>query len=69
LRADPTSISFVNGTANENQIALALPQIKTGLIQLLTNAPPNVGWPSMMIWDINVGMLTLIGIGLAMCSV
>jgi len=49
-------------------IALALPQIKTGLIQLLTDGQPVPGEVSIDLWGISIGLLTLIGVALALRS-
>jgi hypothetical protein len=49
-------------------IAIALPQIKTGLIQLLTAGESVSAGIGMNGWSINMGILTLIGIGLAIRS-
>jgi CubicO group peptidase (beta-lactamase class C family) len=49
-------------------IALALPQIKMGLIQLLTKGPPVARWFSINLWGIAIGLATIIGVGLAIRS-
>lgn len=49
-------------------IATALPQIKTGLIQLLTTGKSISGGIGMNGWGISIGILTLIGVGLAIRS-
>lgn len=49
-------------------IAIALPQIKTGLIQLLTAGESVSGGIGMNGWGISIGIMTLIGIGLAIRS-
>ncbi|HEY9602647.1 MAG TPA: serine hydrolase domain-containing protein, partial [Allocoleopsis sp.] len=49
-------------------IAIALPQIKTGLIQLLTTGESVSGGIGMNEWGISIGILTLIGVGLAIRS-
>jgi CubicO group peptidase (beta-lactamase class C family) len=49
-------------------IAIALPQIKTGLIQLLTDGQPTSRGMSIDLWGISIGILTLIGVGLAIRS-
>lgn len=49
-------------------IAIALPQIKTGLIRLLTTGESVSGGIGMNGWGISIGILTLIGIGLAIRS-
>jgi CubicO group peptidase (beta-lactamase class C family) len=49
-------------------IALALPQIKMGLIQLLTEGPPVSDWFSINLWGIAISLATLTGGGLAIRS-
>ncbi|XGV97573.1 MAG: serine hydrolase domain-containing protein [Leptolyngbya sp. BL-A-14] len=49
-------------------IAFALPQIKTGLIQLLTNGTPPTDGFSVNLWGISLALLTAIGAALAIRS-
>jgi hypothetical protein len=58
----------VSGAALKELAQIALPQIKTGLIQLLTDGQPTSRGMSIDLWGISIGILTLIGVGLAIRS-
>lgn len=49
-------------------IAMAFPQIKTGLIQLLTDGKPAAGGFSITLWGIAIALLMFIGVMLAIRS-
>ncbi len=68
LPQDKYGIVLLYNISSMPLIAIALPPIKTGVIQLLTTGKSISGGIGMNWWGISIGILTLIGVGLAIRS-